>query len=86
MTDTNSENLSAEIVQSKSGKSELLSLPLRGIASASKNSLPKDLNAYPIAVLNTVIPPGRHFGYIFEWLFIALLTFFICVVLQIRRN
>lgn len=40
---------------------------------------------YPIPVFDTVIPPGRHLGYVFEWAAMALLTFLICLVLQLRR-
>lgn len=40
---------------------------------------------YPIPVFDTVIPPGRHLGYVFEWAVMALLTALICMVLQLRR-
>lgn len=39
---------------------------------------------YPLPVFDTVIPPGRHFGYIFEWAAMALMTLLACLVLQLR--
>ena len=40
---------------------------------------------YPIPVFDTVIPPGRHLGYIYEWAAMAVMTFLICLILQLRR-
>jgi surfeit locus 1 family protein len=40
---------------------------------------------YPIPVFDTVIPPGRHLGYVFEWAAMAVMTALICLVLQLRR-
>lgn len=41
--------------------------------------------AYPIPVFDTVIPPGRHLGYVFEWAAMAVMTFLICLILQLKR-
>lgn len=57
------------------GDQKLGSLGNEGVASGS----------YPIPMFNTVIPPGRHLGYVFEWGAMAVMTFCICLVLQLRR-
>ncbi len=69
------------ILESKAGREEMFFLgaakPLSGVSDIP--SL-----AYPVPVYDTVIPPGRHFGYIFEWLFLSLLTLGIGLILQLR--
>ena len=69
------------IVRSSTEKEELLSL------GARKEIIPVDLAGYnfPIATLDTVAPPARHLGYVFEWAVMALVTFLICFGLQIRK-
>ncbi len=78
--------LVVELTKTTSGKAEILSLPLRGISAKQSLNLPVTHKAYPIPVFNTFIPPGRHFGYIFEWGFMALMTLLICIVMQFKRN
>ena len=71
-----------EIVATKSGREELLFLPLRSLdPNQDESILP---NSFPVAVFNTVIPPGRHLGYVYEWAIMAAVTFLICLVLQLR--
>ena len=53
-----------------------------GIPSPVKEADPAK---YPIPVYDTVIPPGRHLGYVFEWAVMALMTFLICLILQFKR-
>ncbi len=40
---------------------------------------------YPVPVFDTVLPPGRHLGYVFEWSFMALMTMLVGLILQLRR-
>jgi surfeit locus 1 family protein len=75
--------IEAEIVNSSSGKDEMLFLGASNSAIKSDSQIP-DLN-YPVPVFDTVIPPGRHKGYIYEWAFMAVMTLLIGVVLQLRR-
>lgn len=76
------------MIQSKSGRDELLLLPLRADAlnanSPSDAATSHDLEHFPVPVFDTVIPPGRHFGYVFEWALMALVTLLICIILQLR--
>lgn len=69
------------ILSSKAGREELFflgeSTPLSGVSE-----IPEGI--FPVPIYDTVIPPGRHFGYIFEWLFIALLTLLTGTLLQLR--
>ncbi len=73
----------AEIVQGKSGRDEIF-VPSERMYSMV--SVPKILKPteYPVAVFDTVIPPGRHLGYIFEWAFIALLAALVSFLIQLR--
>jgi len=80
-----SDDLSAEqerMIQTKSGKEEMLMLSPR----EHQVSIPITVadREYPIPVFDTVIPPGRHFGYIFEWGFMSLITILIGIILQLR--
>lgn len=77
------EKMEAQIVNSKSEKSELLFMPARSMHA--KEQLKSQANLkFPVPVYDTVIPPGRHFGYIFEWAIMAFVTLLIGVVLQLR--
>lgn len=70
---------------SLSGRDEIMMMtPREGMMKLEDDDVGK--GQYPIPVFDTVIPPGRHFGYIFEWAFMALLTIAICVVLQLRKG
>jgi hypothetical protein len=40
---------------------------------------------YPFPAYDTTPPPDIHIGYVYEWAFMALLTFLIGLVLQFRR-
>lgn len=74
------------MIQSKSGRDELFLLPLRAPSEEAGEEVDSinDPNQWPVPVFDTVVPPGRHFGYIFEWAFMAFATFLICLVLQLR--
>lgn len=73
------------IDQSTAGRDEMLTLtghkPLMGFAS--DDIAP---GKYPLAVLDTVIPPGRHFGYIFEWAILATIALLMTLVMQLKRR
>lgn len=71
-----------EVVKADSGREELLLMGLKQVSQFNSN--PNTLNDFPIASFETVIPPGRHLGYVYEWAFMALMTFLICLVLQLR--
>jgi len=72
-----------KIVTSKSGRDDMLIFPGPESKIKSEKDVP-DLN-YPLPVFDTVVPPGRHQGYIFEWAFMAFMTFLIGILLQLRR-
>lgn len=73
----------AKIVTSTSQRDEMFYL-------AGKSNIPAppgadEISEYPQLSFNTVVPPGRHLGYVFEWAAMALLTLGICIILQFRR-
>ncbi len=71
------------IVKSGSGREELLFLGLQEGQSILASDYDPKLS-YPIPVLDTVLPPGRHLGYVYEWGFMALTTIIIGLILQLR--
>jgi len=75
------EEAKSQIVTSESGKDELLFLPLRGVQS---HAVDKSGIEFPVPVFNTVVPPGRHWGYVFEWAIMALFTLLIGIIIQLR--
>lgn len=83
MSSLDSQSIKAAIVKSDSEKEELLLLPMRAINESQKveNSNPEE---YPVPFFTTVLPAGRHLGYVFEWATMALMTALICLVLQLR--
>lgn len=77
-----SKGVEEQILNAPSEREELLFL---GDRSASLAQVQKEPDLpYPVPVYETVIPPGRHFGYIFEWAFMALATVLIGLVIQLR--
>lgn len=70
------------VVKAESGREELL---LMGFKQVSEFNSDKNTDSnYPIPSFDTVIPAGRHLGYVYEWAFMALMTTLICLVLQLR--
>ncbi|MCB9030691.1 MAG: SURF1 family protein [Deltaproteobacteria bacterium] len=69
-----------EMVKSSAGKEELFFLPSRRIL----NSTDFDHSTLPIPVFSTVIPPGRHLGYVYEWIIIGAAILLIGLLLQFR--
>lgn len=83
MTAENTSDTQAKILTAKSGRDDMFFLAGKsGIPAAVKE---EDLAKYPVAVYDTVIPPARHLGYVFEWAIMALMTFLICLILQFKR-
>jgi surfeit locus 1 family protein len=79
----NAADLKRALFASSKGKEELLSLSLKQIPSAQSVG---DLLQYPIPTVTANLPASRHFGYVFEWGFMGVMTLLICLVLQLRRN
>lgn len=77
----NPQEVKSSIVRSDSGREELLFLPSRAHPAEIKE---RENTDYPTPVFEMVVPAGRHFGYVFEWGFMALGTFLMCIVLQLR--
>ena len=72
--------LESELVKSTGGKDELFFLPAR--LEQKEESQPID---YPLPTFNTVVPAGRHLGYVYEWGVMAFMTALIGIVLQFKR-
>jgi cytochrome oxidase assembly protein ShyY1 len=71
-----------QIVSSTSGRDELFFLGGKDTQLSGVKNIP-DLK-YPAPIFDTVIPAGRHFGYIFEWALMALITTLAGIVLQLK--
>jgi cytochrome oxidase assembly protein ShyY1 len=84
-------NLSAEeiekniVTQSSAGREDMLFLPGNDKKKVLSDSDIPNLS-YPIPCYDTVIPPGRHREYVYEWAVMAFLTLLIGVILQLRRS
>jgi cytochrome oxidase assembly protein ShyY1 len=89
MPSANLEQILEDIVASKNDKNEILSLTSRSAAfttSAVTNGLKQPQLSNPTPVNDLIIPPGRHLGYVFEWIALALLTVFIAFIIQTRKS
>jgi cytochrome oxidase assembly protein ShyY1 len=82
MATTDPAEAQAQIVTTSAGREELLVMGMASLGEHTKTARP--LTDYPIPVFDTVIPAGRHFGYVFEWAIMALVTLLICIVIQLR--
>jgi len=82
MSDTNPKAAEKEIVKASNGREELLVLGLKGVMDGTKTSRP--ISDFPIPAYDPVIPAGRHLGYVYEWATMALMTFLIAIILQLR--
>jgi len=71
-----------KIVTTSAVREELLVIRMAPLGEHTKTA--RDISTYPVAVFDTVIPPGRHFGYVFEWAIMAIVTLLICLVIQLR--
>ena len=79
---TSSEISIKQIVKSDVGKTDMLFLPERASTLQAK----EQTRSYPIPQVNTYVPAGRHFGYVFEWAIMALITLIIGFIAQLRRS
>ena len=82
ISDSSTAKLQSDLIATKSGKSELLVL---GERSLPLPETLRDLEQYPIPAVDTMIPPGRHLGYVFEWAVMALVTLAITILFQFRQ-
>jgi surfeit locus 1 family protein len=82
MNTTDPEKAQEKIVTSSAGREELLVMGMAQLGEHTKTARP--LTDYPVPVFDTVIPAGRHFGYVFEWAIMALATLITCIIIQLR--
>jgi len=81
------EKIKKDILSSESGKSEILSLVARSAATSRDSDINQiNTDSLPIPLNDLIIPPGRHLGYVFEWIILALLTGFLAVIIQLRSR
>lgn len=78
------EQIKEKMVVSKAEREEMLFLPQRSVALPEHALAPE--RQYPIPVYDTVVPPGRHLGYVYEWIIMAVVTGLIGLVLQLRPS
>lgn len=76
--------VSDNLIESKSGRDEMFFLAAGTEQKITGRETVLDPR-YPIPVFDTIIPPGRHLGYIYEWAFLATLTLLIGFILQLKR-
>jgi len=82
MSVTNPKDAENQIVKASAAKEEVL-LPMLSMSTDKSKARP--LRDYPLPAFDTVVPPGRHLGYVYEWAFLALLAACISVLLQRAR-
>jgi cytochrome oxidase assembly protein ShyY1 len=80
---TGVKKLIAETVVSGSDKDEMLSLISRASVKSNQD-LPK--TSFPVIAFDLLLSPGRHLGYVFEWIAMAFGTAIIGLILQFRRS
>jgi len=74
------------IVSSKSDRDEMFFLAGKSFPTFPSPELTaEELTKFPIPTFSIVVPPSRHLGYVFEWSAMALMTFLIALILQLRR-
>lgn len=83
MENPSSAEAAALIVSAKNGRDDIF-FPGSEVRIPSRRDVPE--LAYPVPMFDTVVPPSRHKGYVYEWAFMALGTVLITVVLQLKRN
>lgn len=81
MNDTDSATAKSEIVRSDEQRGELFFLPNRVGQTEAQRLDPARL---PIPSFDTVVPAGRHFGYVWEWGVMALVTVLVGLLLQLK--
>lgn len=76
-------DLSHSIVQAKDQKAEIF-MPKDKLYGLVAEDTRQPASDFPLPQVDTVAPPSRHLGYVFEWGAMALLTTLIAVILQLR--
>jgi cytochrome oxidase assembly protein ShyY1 len=76
-----SEEVAEKIIDTRAGREEMLILPMKGHFGGTSSFKDDEL---PIPVFDTVVPAGRHYGYIYEWAIMAFFTVLIGLLLQLR--
>lgn len=84
MPSSDLEKVKNEIFKSKNDKTEILNLATRSASRLSDTELAN--TNFPVVQNDLIIPPGRHFGYVFEWLFLAVLTAFLAIIIQLKKR
>lgn len=72
------------VSESSAGREDMLFLPGNQEKKILSDADVPELN-YPVPSYDTVIPPGRHQEYVYEWAAMAILTLLIGYILQLRR-
>jgi surfeit locus 1 family protein len=75
------EEVASKMIDTRAGREEMLILPMKGHFGGTSSFKDEEL---PIPVFDTVVPPGRHYGYIYEWAIMAFFTLAIGLLLQLR--
>ena len=84
MPDPNDPTVKESIVrESEGGRDDVLFYSGQKQVQTFGMDAPED--AYPIPVHDTTTPPDIHLGYVYEWLFMAVITLGIGIILQMRR-
>lgn len=76
------EEVTSKMIDTRAGREEMLILPMKGHFGGTSSFKDEEL---PIPVFDTVVPPGRHYGYIYEWAIMAFFTLTIGLLLQLRQ-
>jgi len=76
------EEVEGKIVSSVDGRAEMFMLPMNRHVGGETQFKDDEL---PIPVFDTVVPAGRHYGYIFEWAIMAAATSLITFGTQFRK-
>lgn len=84
MENSDATDASEKIQNSADGRQEIFMMPKQGFVESHGMDAP-DLN-YPVPQFDTITPPGRHLGYVYEWASMALMTFCIGFIMQLRRG
>ena len=71
-----------DMLSTDAGKEELFMLTSRDKGDATGELKPG--LEYPVPDFSTVIPPGRHLGYVYEWAIMAAATLLVALLLQFR--
>jgi surfeit locus 1 family protein len=77
---------SSKMLLTKSDKDQILFMPGAGQASLNSIHSQEDLSKYPIPFYDPIVPPDRHFSYIFEWAIMGLMVIAAAIIIQLKRH